>query len=86
MAEQKINIRGTEQAAALFGNLDENVKWICKEYDVSIIGRGEEIRITGEPENVAKAAQVVESLLRLIDRGEALNEQNIRYCMSLAQE
>ncbi len=75
-----------EQAVALFGAFDENVKLIQNEYMVTVISRGSELKITGETENVYKASKVIESLLALINRGEALSEQNVRYCMSLVNE
>ena len=86
MLEQIINIDRMEQAVALFGTFDENIKMIQNEYMVSVICRDSELKITGEAENVSKAAKVIESLLSLINRGEALSDQNVRYCMSLVNE
>ncbi len=86
MLEQVINIDRMEQAVALFGTFDENIKMIQNEYMVSVICRGSELKITGEAENVSKAAKVIDSLLSLINRGEALSDQNVRYCMSLVNE
>lgn len=86
MFEQRINIDRMEQAVALFGSFDENIKLVEKEYQVSVIGRGSEIKVSGEPENVGKAVRVIESLLSLINRGEALSEQNVRYCISLIND
>ena len=86
MFEQKINIDRMEQAVALFGSFDENIKLIENEYHVVVVGRGSEIKVSGEPEDVAKAARAIESLLSLINRGEALSEQNVRYCISLVNE
>lgn len=86
MIEQTINIDRMEQAVALFGTFDENIKLIQNEYMVSVVCRGSELKITGEPENVSNAVKVIESLLNLINRGEALSDQNVRYCMSLINE
>ncbi len=86
MTEKKVDFDRLEQAVALFGSFDENVKLISKTYNVAITSRGGEIRIAGEPEEVDKASRVIESLLQMINRGEALNEQNIRYCMALVEE
>lgn len=86
MFEQRINIDRMEQAVALFGSFDENIKLIENEYVVNVVGRGSEIKVSGEPENVAKAVRVIESLLTLINRGEALSEQNVRYCIALVNE
>ncbi len=86
MTEQIINIDRMEQAVALFGAFDENIKLVQNEYMVSIVSRGSELKISGEPENVSHASKVIESLLNLISRGETLSEQNVRYCMSLVNE
>ena len=86
MFEQRLNIDRMEQAVALFGSFDENVKLIESEYQVRVVGRGSEIKISGDPENVARAVRVIESLLSLVNRGEALSEQNVRYCISLVNE
>ena len=86
MFEQRINIDRMEQAVALFGSFDENIKLIEHEYKVNIVGRGSEIKVSGEAEDVAKAVRAIESLLSLINRGEALSEQNVRYCIMLVNE
>ncbi len=75
-----------EHAVALFGSFDENIKLIENEYSVRVIGRDSELKINGDTENVAKACKVIESLLTFINRGEALSEQNVRYCMSLVND
>ena len=75
-----------EQAAALFGNLDANVKIIEQAYGVEIVCRDSELKISGEPEGVEKAARAVKTLLSLINRGESVSTQNVRYCVSLVNE
>jgi phosphate starvation-inducible protein PhoH and related proteins len=86
MFEQRINIDRMEQAVALFGSFDENIRIIEQEYNVSIVYRGSELKISGEPDGVGKAVRAIESLLTLINRGEALSEQNVRYCIALVNE
>ena len=86
MFEQRIDIDRMEQAVALFGSFDENIKRIEREYGVKIVGRDSEIKVSGEPQAVAKAVKTIESLLGLINRGEALSEQNVRYCISMVNE
>ena len=84
MTEQTINIERIEYVWGLFGNLDENIRLIEKEFSVSIAVRSGEIKISGEPEGVNRAIKTVNGLLSLLSRGETLTEQNIRYIMSLA--
>lgn len=86
MFEQRINIDRMEQAVALFGSFDENIKLIETVYQVKVVGRGGEIKVSGEPENVSKAVRAIDSLLMLINRGEALTEQNVRYCISMVKD
>ena len=84
--EQTINIDRMEQTVSLFGSFDENIKMLEKEYDVDIVNRGGALKICGEPENVSRAAKVIEGLMMLLNKGEELNEQNVRYCISLVNE
>lgn len=75
-----------EHAVSLFGSFDENIKIIEKEFEVNVIVRGSDMKILGNEENVDKAKRAVSNLLRLINKGEALNEQNIRYVVSLVKD
>lgn len=75
-----------EHAVALFGSFDENIKTIETEYSVKVISRDNELKISGDAENTLKATKVIKNLLTLINRGEALSDQNVRYCMSLVNE
>lgn len=86
MAEQSINIDRMEHAVALFGSFDENIKLIESEYQVKVLSRGNELKVAGDVEQVAKAVRVIDSLLTLLNRGELLSEQNVRYCMSLIDD
>ena len=75
-----------ENAVALFGSFDTNIKLIEKEFGVRVTCRDSELKLEGEAEGVMKAHMVIDSLLQLINRGETLSEQNIRYCISLVNE
>lgn len=84
--EQIINIDRMEHAVALFGSFDENIKLIESEFCVRVTARDSELKLSGEPENVMKAAKAISGLLSLLSRGEQLSEQNVRYCISLINE
>lgn len=75
-----------EQTVSLFGSFDENIKLIESNYNVKVISRGSEIKVNGDVENVSKAVRAINGLLTLINRGEALSEQNVRYVLSLVNE
>lgn len=86
MHEQIVSVDRMEQAVSLFGNFDENIKLIESHYGVRVISRGSDIKINGEAENVSKAVKAVNGLLLLINRGETITEQNVRYVISLADD
>ena len=86
MFEQVINVDRMEQTVSLFGSFDENIRLIESQYNVKVVSRGSEIKVSGEAENVAKATRAINGLLTLINRGEALSEQNVRYVLSLVNE
>ncbi|MCQ2479705.1 MAG: PhoH family protein [Clostridia bacterium] len=86
MFEQIINFDRMEQAVSLFGSFDENIKLIENKYGVNVISRGSDLKITGEADDVAKASRAVNGLMVLINKGEPLNDQNVRYVLSLVDE
>ncbi len=86
MFEKIISLDRLEQAVSLFGSFDENVKLIEKSYNVEVVTRGSDIKIVGDVEDVSKASRAVEGLLTLINKGEALTEQNVRYVITLVNE
>ena len=86
MLEQIISVDRMEQAVSLFGSFDENVRLIEQHYGVDIVSRGSDLKVAGEGEGVAKAVRAIEGLLQLINRGEQLNEQNVRYVLTLVDE
>ncbi|MBE6716263.1 MAG: phosphate starvation-inducible protein PhoH [Ruminococcaceae bacterium] len=86
MYEQIINVDRMEQAVSLFGSFDENIRMIEKEYGVDIVNRGGSLKVCGEDVDVVKACKALQGLMMLINKGEQLTEQNVRYCISLVNE
>ena len=86
MAEQILNIDRMEQAAALFGSFDTNIKQIENAYSVTVTVRGGEMKISGDADNVSRGARAVNSLLLMLNKGETLNEQNVGYVLSLVDD
>ncbi len=86
MFEQLINVERMENAVSLFGSFDENIRLIEKEFCVTVISRGSELKVTGEAENVQLGTRAIQGLLTLINKGESLSEQNVRYVLSLVKE
>ncbi len=86
MFEQIISVDRMEHAVNLFGSFDENIKTVEKAFNVNVISRGSELKVTGEAENVSKGVRAINGLLTLINRGEELSEQNVHYVLSLVND
>lgn len=86
MFEQVLSIDRMENAVSLFGSFDENIRLIESEFSVTVLNHGSDLKISGEAENVAKATTAIERLLALINKGEALSDQNVRYVISLVKD
>ncbi len=86
MVDHIIEVERMEQAVSLFGSYDSNTRLVEQAYGVNILIRDTEIKISGEQPGVMMAAKAVNGLLHLIERGEQLTEQNVRYVMTLVNE
>lgn len=70
----------------LFGMNDRNMSVLEQELNVTAMLRGQDLRFSGDPENVALAEQIVERLLTLLSHGEAIDPMRIRYAIQLSRE
>lgn len=86
MAERIINVNDTEQIINLFGTYDENINMIQRQYDVVVLSRGTDIKISGSDENVTKASQAIEALMKISKTGERGTGQTIRYVASMVSD
>lgn len=86
MIETIVNADRVEDLISVFGSFDENIKRIEEALDVSIVNRGTELKVTGEEEAVDKAVRTVNGLLALAAKGEQIDEQRVRYLITLVKE
>ena len=86
MAEKCIELNSVEIAAAVFGNCDRNIRLLEKEFSVTAVCRGTQLRLSGEAANVAAANRAVEGMLLLIENHTPLEDQTVHYCISLAHD
>ena len=84
--ERMINVERVDDLISVFGSFDENIRRIEEALNVRIINRGTDLKITGDEEMVDKAAKTLESLLSLASRGETIDEQRVRYLITLVNE
>ena len=86
MTERIVNSERIEDLIAVFGSFDENIRRIEESLGVTIVNRGTELRISGDIESVDKAYRTLEGLLALASKGETIDEQRVRYLITLVQE
>ena len=85
-AERIVNAERVEDLIAVFGSFDENIKRIEDALGVQVINRGTDLRVMGNEEMVDKAVRTLEGLLALASKGETIDEQRVRYLITLVNE
>ena len=70
----------------VFGQFDVHAKKIERTLHVTLIARGENLKIMGEASRVEKAKSVLNQLVELSKRGNVIQEQNVNYTLALAME
>ena len=85
MAERSVELDSIELAAAVFGNCDQNLRMLENEFKVTAVCRGSLLKFTGEQEGVNAAVHAIEGMVTLMENHTPLDEQTVRYCISLAQ-
>ena len=86
IVERIVNAERMEDVIAVFGSFDENIRRIEEAFAVTIVNRGTDLKITGDEESADKAARTLNGLLALASKGEAIDEQRVRYIMTLVRE
>ena len=86
LIERTVNAERVEDLISIFGSFDENIKRIEEAMTVSIVNRGTELKVSGDEESVDKAVRTLEGLLALASKGESIDEQRVRYLITLVRE
>ena len=84
--ERTVNAEFIDDLSCLFGSFDENIRRIEDSLCVSIVNRGAELKITGDEESADKAVRTLEGLLKLAAKGDPIDEQRVRYLITLVNE
>ncbi len=86
MLIRQIEIQENVDISVLFGSFDSNIKLIEKSLNVSVAPKENTLQIKGEEENVEKAEEVINILMRIIASGERIDTQKILYAITMVQE
>ena len=85
MADKIFEALTNDIALLISGPFNKNIADLEKAFNVSIVCRGTEFKISGEDENVRKALSAFNTMTDLHSQGTTLDEQSIHYCINMAQ-
>ena len=86
VVERIVNAERVEDLITVFGSFDENIKRIEEALTVRVVNRGTDLRVSGDEEMADKAVRTLEGLLSLAAKGETIDEQRVRYLITLVNE
>ena len=86
VVERIVNAERVEDLITVFGSFDENIKRIEDALTVRVVNRGTDLRVSGDEEMADKAVRTLEGLLSLAAKGETIDEQRVRYLITLVNE
>ncbi|MFD3447689.1 PhoH family protein [Microbacteriaceae bacterium 4G12] len=85
LVEIKQQLENHNEAAALFGTQDANLKLIERELHVSIVTRGESVFVSGTEEEAMLVEEILQSLLAVIRKGVSISERDVAYAIQLGK-
>lgn len=75
-----------DQMTQIFGPCDANIKLIEKTLPVTITGQGDSVKVTGDDGAVARAVKTLETLKKMRDNGQAVNDTVVCQAMELVDD
>ena len=81
-----VQLKNSNEAIALIGNADANLKVIEQELGVSIITRGETVYVSGDLEHVEIVGSILEALLYVIRKGINISQRDVMYAIQMAKK
>ncbi|MDL2219299.1 PhoH family protein [Ruminococcaceae bacterium OttesenSCG-928-O06] len=84
--EKLIELNDMDVVLSVFGSQDKNLRLLEEAFGVSLVFRGTEIKVVGEALGVKAAEKALHAMVHLHASGLPLDEQAVRYCITLARE
>src|SRR4051794_17577406 len=81
-----ITLEQPEKKLALFGTADRHLRLIRETFGVHLVNRDDEIRLSGEREQVSKAAAVLDQMQRKLRRQDWLSTEEVGHAIGRASE
>lgn len=84
--ERNISLQNGEQILAVFGDFDKNLKKIQTAFDVSIVNRGGDIKISGGETGTVLAQKAIESLAKIFNTEGEITDQAVNYTIDSVRD
>jgi len=84
--ERSLMLESDERVMAVFGEFDKNLKKLQSEFDVSIVNRMQEIKISGGEIGTHLAQKAIESLDKTYATENELTDQMVNYTIQSVKE
>lgn len=81
-----VQLENHHEAINLLGNADSNLKILEQDLGVSIVTRGEQIGVSGDPEKVEIVGQIINKLLQIIRKGITISGRDVVYAIQLSKK
>ena len=85
LTETILNIP-TEHMANVFGQCDSYIKTIERALNVTVVIRGDNMKVIGQDASIKSALNVFNQLIELSKRGNTITQQNVDYALTLSKE
>ena len=82
----KILVPGSQAMVALLGQRDELLRVIESSFSSHILVRGNEITISGDPDEAEKVATLFEELLTILGQGQILTKESVGKTIDMIKE
>lgn len=83
---REIILKDAEEATALLGEFDRNLRFIKGNFDARIIARGDKVMIEGEEDEVEKVHALFDRLLDIIENDHIPNLEEVKYLVEKIKE
>lgn len=86
LTKVEIELTNNEDTQTLFGANDYYLKLIEEQLNVSIVSRGESVNVSGEKDSINIVEEILNSLLKMVQKGIKFTERDVLYAIKLAEE
>ncbi|MDD5454286.1 MAG: PhoH family protein [Candidatus Ratteibacteria bacterium] len=78
---QKISLANKEQTLRILGRNDKLLRLLEKEFNIAVIGRGDDIALKGRVEEVSKAKEFIDKILSLSGNADSITEDDVLFAI-----